>query len=214
MVIAKEISVALIKTGDVTKNENPIWSGYLCYNNKPVFAISVVETKKELESRAGKAYTKHSLYGTVNGDEIELSFDFPPRGKKEDGTDKAQMVVGNISGFAGLFMPVAGFLNEEKQSVKLKFSEYAIERNNTIAADPDPDKAKYAKEYILEEPGFNLDQVTLEEIATEFPEFDAWHIGNFPSSGTSKEIQEKNDRVKNILALAKQKKVVGSGVQW
>lgn len=188
------ISLPMKRTGETSKNGYPVWEGYICLDKKPLSPISGTEIKKEKEKKDGSGtWTDHKVLLNIGDDSIG-AVSFLPRGKKEDGTLKKQMLIADIQ-FGDFYFPTSGLLNEEVGSVKLEYSQYGFDRN-------EQDTSEYQKSFVLEDPTFDLD-AGIDSISESFPDYKDWYMESFPSRYESKEV--KSQRLNDIFAFAKGK---------
>lgn len=189
-----KFSLPIKRTGATSKNGYSIWEGYICLDGKPLSPISGTEMIKEKDKKDGSGtWTDHKVLLNIGDDSIG-AVSFLPRGKKDDGTLKQQMLIADIQ-FGDFFFPVSGLINETTGAVKLEYSEYGFERN-------EQDTSEYKKNYVLEDPTFNLDTV-IDDIAAEHEGYIDWYKTSFPGSRQNKAVVSEN--LNKIFALAKGK---------
>jgi len=199
------LSVPMRATGEVSENGNKLWRGYICFNGKPFVDVFGTESKTEKEKKDGSGtWTDHKILVNV-GDDLLGAFSFLPRGTKEDGTPKKQVLVGDVT-FGPFFFPVNGFYSDEQDSIKFVYSQYGFDRNEQDTSD-------YKREYGVEDHDFDLSGA-INDLAAEYPEFDEWYKAAFPGSqsGKRRSKAEESKRVSDILALAK--KGTKKAIDW
>jgi hypothetical protein len=194
MTHVNKFTIPVKRTGETSRKGYPLWEGFICLNEKPLSPVSGTEIKKEKEKKdASGTWIDHKVLLNIGDDSIG-AISFLPRGKKEDGTLKKQMLIADIQ-FGDFYFPTSGLLNEEAGSVKLEYSEYGFNRN-------EDDTSEYKKNYLLEDPTFNLDDA-IDGLAKAFPEYQEWYSSAFPTSDRFESKEVKSERLNNIFALAK-----------
>lgn len=181
-------------TGEKSDKGNNFWSGYICFDKKPLVKVFGTESSTVKEKNNGSGtWTDHKILVNA-GEDLLGAFSFIPRGTKDDGTLKKQMIVGDIT-FGPFFFPTSAFLNDEKQSASFEYSQYGFDRNGTDTSD-------YKKEYVVEDPEFDLTD-SMDEIAEAYPEFTEWDKAAFPGRSGATSKKQDGETINKILALAK-----------
>lgn len=208
---AKQMSIVMARTDKQTKakedeNGQPIpvkqiWEGYLIYKNYPFLKLSGVELIKEHTIKNGENKGKKRKQFSVSlgyAKNMSLGWmSFWERGKKEDGTPKKRKANCDDVRFLSLGFPVEGWINETEKSVKMDFSDEMVDVNEAAT--------EYQKlyEFFDDDLSAMLSDAALIDNATKvFPEFTQWMSEKIPSSGVTKELDEKNNAMLAILGLA------------